>query len=72
VVCSLVSSALYTVGVLFPGTIRIVSYRTRLQEIRKRYHRQFGLIYRYYESTPFIQVLDVETPLASPEKVRAA
>src|SRR6266404_4843369 len=71
-VCSLVSSALYTVGVLFPNTIRIVSYRMNFQQIRRRYHAQFGLIYRYYESTPFIQVHDVDTPLVRPEKVQAA
>ena len=58
--------------VLFPNTIRIISYRMNFQEIRRRYHGQFDLIYRYYESTPFIQVLDVDTPLVRPEKVQAA
>ncbi|HUS06528.1 MAG TPA: hypothetical protein VMZ52_09540 [Bryobacteraceae bacterium] len=71
-VCSLVSSALYTVGVLFPNTIQIVSYRMKFQQIRRRYHRQFGLIYHYYERTPFIQVLDVDAPLVRPGNVQAA
>jgi hypothetical protein len=71
-VCSLVSSALYTVGVLFPDIIRIVSYRMNLQQIRKRYHGQFGLIYRYYADTPFIDVLDADAPLVAPGQVCAA
>jgi hypothetical protein len=71
-VCSLVSSALYTVGALFPNTIRIISYRMNLQQIRRRYHGQFDLIYRYYENTPFIQVLDVDAPLVRPDKAQAA
>lgn len=70
-VCSLISSALYTVGVLFPDIIRIVSYRMDFRQIRKRYHGQFGLIYHYYGNTPFIQVLDA-APLARPEQVFAA
>ena len=71
-VCSLISSALYTVGVLFPDIIRIVAYRMNFQQIRRRYHGQFGLIYRYYEDTPFIQVLNADAPSAGPEQVYAA
>jgi hypothetical protein len=71
-VCSLISSALYTVGVLFPNIIRIVSYRMNFQQVRRRYHGQFGLIYRYYEGTPFIQVLNTDEPLVGPEQVYAA
>ena len=72
VVCSLISSALYAVGVLFPDIIQIVAYRMNFQQIRSRYHGQFGLIYRYYEGTPFIQVLDADAPLVGPEQVYAA
>jgi len=71
VVCSLVSSALYTVGALFPNRIRIVSYRMNFEQIRKRYHCQFDLIYRYYQGTPFIEVLDLEGELALPGKAYA-
>src|SRR5262249_48210529 len=34
-VCSLISSALYTLGVLFPGIIRIVSYRMNFRQVRR-------------------------------------
>src|SRR5207244_2464054 len=68
-VCSLVSSALYTVGVLFPNTIRIVSYRMDFEQIQKRYHGQFSLIYRYYEDTPFIKVVDADAPIVDLEQL---
>jgi hypothetical protein len=70
-VCSLVSSALYTVGLLFPNIIRIVSYRMNFQEIRKRYHGQFELIYRYYEDTSFIEVLNAGAPAVVGKQVYA-
>ena len=71
-VCSLVSSALFTVGVLFPDTIRIVSHRMSFADIRRRYRGQFELIYRYYAGTPWIQVVDLGMPPLRPEKVCTA
>lgn len=59
-VASFISSALYTVGALFPSEIDVISYQMDFRDVRTRYHRQFSDIYGYYRRTPFIQTIAVQ------------
>lgn len=70
-VASFVSSALYTIGVLFPNQIELTAYRMDFRRVRARYHRQFGVIYDYYGTCPFIDVVDLPTAAAGPKEVTA-
>jgi hypothetical protein len=58
-ISSFVSSALYTVGSLFPEKIRVISFHMNFDDVRRRYHEQFGVIYDYYRACPFIDVVDL-------------
>jgi hypothetical protein len=56
-ISSFVSSALYTVGSLFPDKIRVISFHVNFDDVRRQYHKQFGVIYDYYLTCPFIDVV---------------
>jgi hypothetical protein len=70
-VASFLSSALYTIGVLFPDQIELIAYRMDFRHVRGRYHQQFGVIYDYYTECPFIDVVDLPAAAAGPEEVTA-
>jgi hypothetical protein len=56
-VASFISSALYTIGVLFPFEIDVVSWRMDFNHVNRRYHRQFSDIYQYYGQASFIRTV---------------
>lgn len=58
-ISSFVSSALYTVGTLFPDKIRVISFHLNFDDVRRRYREQFSVIYNYYLACGFIDVVDL-------------
>jgi hypothetical protein len=70
-VASLISSALYTIGVLFPEQIELMAYRMDFRRVRDRYHEPFGVIYDYYGACPFIVVVGLPGAAAGPKEITA-